>query len=351
MIEKLLRAEVQNFKNYQIEKIPYKYKLDANEVFFNLPEDILENMANIVKETSFNIYPDTTADELRDEISKYCKVERENILVSNGSDEAIHLLNLAFVDKDDEILIPSPSFAMYSIYARLSGGKIITFPLGENFEYNLEIIFETMKKQNPKMIFICNPNNPTGTTIEPKDILKIVEKNESIVVVDEAYYEFCGKTVVEYVENYENLVVLRTFSKAFGLAGLRIGYAVSNKNLISYLQRVKPPFNTSSFSQKLAVYLLKSGILSSRVEYILKEREILISELNRLKFVKVYPTESNFVLCEFKDSEFVYKKLLENGILVRNFPKGSVLENCLRITVGSREANEYLLEVLKGVNV
>ncbi|AEM79399.1 histidinol-phosphate transaminase [Thermoanaerobacter wiegelii] len=347
MIENLVREEIKGFKNYKVHSIPYRYKMDANEAPFELPEEVIKNIQEIVKSSQVNVYPDPTAEKLKEELARYCKVEPTNIFVGNGSDEIIHLIMLAFVNKGDVVVYPHPSFAMYSVYSKIAGAVEIPVRLREDYTYDVGSFTEVIEKYRPKLVFLCNPNNPTGSVIEREDIIKIIQKSNGIVVVDEAYFEFYGNTIVDVINEFENLIVLRTLSKAFGLAGLRVGYAVANENILKYLNLVKSPYNINSLSQAIALKVLRTGVLKERVNFILKERERLIKELTKIPGIKVYPSKTNFILVKFKDADYVYKGLLERGILVRDFSKVEGLEGALRITVSSKEANDYFINGLK----
>jgi histidinol-phosphate aminotransferase len=249
-----------------------------------------------------------------------------NIFVGNGSDEIIHLIMLAFINKGDVVAYPHPSFAMYSVYSKIAGAVEIPVRLREDYNYDVDSFIKVIEKYQPKLVFLCNPNNPTGSVIEREDIIKIIQKSNGIVVVDEAYFEFYGNTIVDAINEFENLIVLRTLSKAFGLAGLRVGYAVANENILKYLNLVKSPYNINSLSQIIALKVLRTDVLKERINYILEERKRLIKELGKIPGVKVYPSKTNFILVKFKDADYVYKGLLERGILVRDFSKVEGLE-------------------------
>lgn len=347
MIEDLLRDEIKNFKNYEVYNIPCKYKMDANEAPFRLPDAVMESIGNIINSANVNIYPDPLAENLKRELAVYCGISKENIMVGNGSDEIIHLIMLAFVDKNDIVLYPVPSFSMYSVYTKIAGAHEVGVSLNEDYSYDADSFVVAVKKYKPKVVFLCTPNNPTGSVIKRDDIIKIADASDGLVVVDEAYFEFYGETVVDIIDKYDNIIVLRTLSKAFGLAGLRVGYLAANKTVVKYLSLVKSPYNINSVSQAIALSVLKSGTLKDRLDYILNERQYLINGLNKIDNIKVFPSDANFVLVKFKDADYVYNELIRRGILVRDFSKSHSLEGCLRITVGTREANNYLLQCLK----
>jgi len=348
---KYLRKDLWDLKPYDANQQRCKYKLDANESPWDLPEKIkMELSQEIMNGLNANRYPDSDATDLRKAIAQYCDVEPENILVSSGSDELIHILTNAFVEKGDAVLCPTPSFGMYKIFTKISGGVPVEVPLDGNYNYQIDVFLEAIKRHNPKMIFLCTPNNPTGNDMPTSDIMKILDSFSGIVVIDEAYIEFGNESMTKKILDYPNGIVLRTFSKAIGLAGLRIGYSICNKELAFQLYKVKPPYNVNTFSQKAAYICLKNiEIIRRRILYIKEQRENLIALLNQIDGVHTYPTKSNFILIQVPDGNRVYNALLSQGILVRNFSDHPMLKNCLRITVGDEEANNALYKALKEV--
>ncbi|ORX23869.1 histidinol-phosphate transaminase [Thermoanaerobacterium sp. PSU-2] len=351
MIYDLIRDEIKGFKNYDVPTIECMYKMDANETPFGLPEATMNNLQEIVKSANVNRYPDPVSLKLRDKLAEYCGTTRENIFAGNGSDEIIHILMNAFVSKNDCVVYPVPSFSMYKVYSQIAGAKNVEVALKDDYSYNVDEIINTINIFNPKMVILCNPNNPTGTTLDRDDIVKILKVNDGITVVDEAYYEFYGDTVVDLIGKFERLIVLRTLSKAYGLAGLRVGYAVSNSDVISCLNMVKSPYNVNSISQAIALSVLEEGRVDEKVDYIKNERKFLQDGLKEIGKLKVYDSKANFLLIEFDDAYYVYNKLLEKGVLVRNFSGDKILSNALRVTIGTREANSYFLKCLKEILV
>jgi len=270
-----LREDLRGFKPYEAYQQEYKYKLDANESPWDLPEKIrIQLSKEIIKGCSFNRYPDSEATDLREAIAQYCDVESENIIVGSGSDELIHILISAFVEKGDNVLCPTPSFGMYKIFTKIAGGNPVEFPLDTAYKYQLNTIMKAIEKYHPKMIFLCTPNNPTGNSMSLSDIKKILKVSPGIVVIDEAYMEFGNKSIAKDILNYPNGIVLRTFSKAMGLAGLRIGYSICNRELASQVYNVKPPYNVNTFSQRAALLCLENlDIIRQRISYIKEQRK------------------------------------------------------------------------------
>ncbi|KAA5808518.1 histidinol-phosphate transaminase [Thermoanaerobacterium thermosaccharolyticum] len=349
MIYDLLRDEIKGFKNYEVSNIECKYKMDANEVPFSLPESTLENLQEIVKSANVNRYPDPVSIKLRDKLAEKCSASKDNILVGNGSDEIIHIIMNAFVSPDDFVVYPVPSFSMYRVYSEIAGANKVEVSLGEDYHYDVVEFIKSIKEYDPKLVILCNPNNPTGTTISRDDIIKILEVNRGITVVDEAYYEFFGETVIDLINKYKNMIVLRTLSKAYGLAGLRVGYAVSNPEMIGCLNLVKSPYNVNSISQAIALSVLEADTVKDRVEYIKNERKFLMDGLSKIDGLKVYNSQANFLLLKFDDADYVYNKLLEKGILVRDFSGDNELSGTLRVTIGTREANSYFIKCIKEI--
>lgn len=344
-----LRDDIKGLKPYKVHSIPYKIKLDANESPYDLPDAIRQQLAKeLVEGYQFNRYPDSDATALRQAISRYCGVSPDEIMVGVGSDELIRVIISAFVGKGDVVLYPSPSFPMYGIFTRIAGGIPLEVLLDGNFNYDMSAFYRAIEQYKPKLVFICSPNNPTGNVIDKDELMKLIMAFNGVIVVDEAYGEFCGESIVSQSVNYPNVLVLKTFSKAFGLAGLRVGYMIGNRKLVEEVYAVKPPYNLNSFSQRVAQLVLENiDAFRDRIATIVAERERLYHRLSAVKGIEVYPSKANFLLIKVDDGEMVYKKLMEQGILVRNFPNDSRLKNHLRITVGTRQDNDAFVETLK----
>lgn len=297
----------------------------------------------------FNRYPDSTHKKIRTQISELKNISSEKIAVGNGSDELIDLIIKIFCEpKKDSVLMMNPSFAMYGFYASINENAVLKLQLDENFEIQKEDFLNITKENQPKIFFLCSPNNPTGNAIE--DIEFYIKNFDGIVVVDEAYIEFSDKkSAIELLEKYPNLIVLQTFSKAWGMAGARVGIAYASEEIIRLIYTVKAPYNVNSLSLNLASESLKNiNEFKNNLQKILSERAWLNEEFKNIKCIqKVFPTDANFFLIEFKDAENVFFKLLENEILTsKRFPQ---IPNCIRINVGKREENKQLINVLKTI--
>lgn len=336
---KLVKENIENINKYELNKKPYRIKLDANEgenIFFS----------DIGDELKLNLYPDGDSSLLRDEIGKYLNVDPNNIVAGNGSSEMIELVMKAFIDKGDIILSFIPTFSMYQIFSQIYSAKFIGINCNENFVQDVDVLIEEAKNIKPKIIFICNPNNPTGYLMNKYEIKKLLNNTDSLVVVDEAYIEFAQGSMVEYISQYENLIVLRTLSKAFGLAAIRVGYMVSNKHIINIINKVKSPYNLNSISQYVGVKALREKEkMFQYVEEVKKERKYLYNKLKKFP-IEVYPSNGNFIFFKSEVSK-LDEKLNEKGILIRSFSKD--LENHYRVTVGNRWENEEFIKSLKEI--
>lgn len=346
MIEAFLREELKGFKPYKTSKEKYEIKLDANESFINLTEELSEELVEAVIGCEFNRYPDGMADEVCELYGKYVGVEREKIIAGNGSDELIQIITSAFISRRDRVVVLNPDFSMYTQYSRVVGGDVIQYELDKDFKLDEDGLLKKIDETGAKLLFLSVPNNPVGGIIEEDKIEKIIRKANCIVVLDEAYGEFYGKTFVNRVDEFENLIVLRTCSKALGAAALRLGFLISNDIMVGELLKVKPPFNVNSVTQAIGkVILQNTDSIKRSIEKIIVERDLLVKELKELNF-KVYETKANFIFVRVANIETVDSKLKDKGIIVRTF-KSTKLKDFMRITVGSREENRMLVEVLK----
>jgi histidinol-phosphate aminotransferase len=349
---KLVRTELQDLKVYDVAKCR------GEGVWLNANESPWEVNAEIVAE-QINRYPIGTPEALMDQLSEIYKIEQNQLLLTRGSDEGIDLLVRLFCTPyQDAIMIFTPTFVMYKQSANLQGAKVIEVPLqaSNDFKLNIDSIDKAFTKET-KILFICSPNNPTGGLIPCQDILKVVErvKDKAIVVVDEAYIEFAeGESMTLYVNQFSNLVVLRTLSKAFGLAGLRFGILIAQAPLIEMIRRIMPPYPFSVLTLSAATAATtneKQCKIISNIAYIKKQREIMAYELSQLRIVtKVWQSESNFLLVEFKDPKKVAAICALNKIYLRELTGVPGLEQSLRMTIGLEAENQQLTSILKEIN-
>lgn len=300
-----------------------------------------------------NRYPDSSQKALRAALSKNIGLPLHNIFVGNGSDEAIELLIEIFCEPGiDEVLVTPPTYGMYRVSAEAHGARVCEAPLRAGFELDRKAIVDAITEQT-KVVFICSPNNPTGNVFDHKTVLSIFDepKFKGIVVVDEAYVEFCpDKSYLKYLASYERLVILRTFSKAWGLAGARVGMALAGEEIIKLFMRKKPPYNVNTDSQVRAQRAVGNVALMEQFrDAVVAERGKVAEQLERIRGVVVFPSETNFLLVKIKGATDVYKKLIERKIIVRDRSKEFLCHDTLRITIGSPEENQQVCTALKEI--
>ncbi len=341
-LENLLRDNIKSI-------VPYSSARDEYSGTEGVFLDANENPLGSTVTPAHNRYPDPLQWKLKERIAVIKKVEKSMIFLGNGSDEPIDLLFRAFCRPgvDNAIILP-PTYGMYQVAADINEVQTRKVNLTEDFQIDVEKVLAAIDK-NTKLLFICSPNNPSGNALNGNDIRNLIESFEGIVVVDEAYIDFApATTLVPELASYPNLVVLQTFSKAWGLAGLRVGMAFASEEIVRVLNKIKYPYNINGLAQSVALEGLK-GLLQKEkmVEEILTERERLKEELLKIPaVVKVYPSDANFLLVKMTDANAVYSYLVERKIITRNRSSVIMCESCLRITVGTEKENSILLDEL-----
>jgi histidinol-phosphate aminotransferase len=346
-IENLLRENIRRFKPYSSARDEYSGKegifLDANE-----------NSFGSVSKVTANRYPDPYQFDLKNKIAKLKKVPPEHIFLGNGSDEAIDLLFRAFCRPGiDKCLLMPPTYGMYGVCAELNDVQVIQVPLTENFEIDTAQVLDFLTKET-KLIFICSPNNPSANQMSRSAIRTILENTPGLVILDEAYIDFSDDPGwLADLDNYKNLVILQTFSKAWGMAGLRLGMAFAHTDIIQVLNKIKYPYNISILTQQIAADAVDRVEKKERyVDEIIAQRKILLEHLQSLSIVKkIFPSDANFILVKFKNARPLYNKLLAKGIIVRDRSRMVHCQNCLRITIGTAEENKTLIEILQRLSV
>ncbi|HZJ57765.1 MAG TPA: histidinol-phosphate transaminase [Clostridia bacterium] len=340
-----LRRDLMNLKAYDAEEKSCIYKMDANESPWDLPDSFREILArDLMDGKDFNRYPDSKSTNLRRAIGEHWGVSSDQVIVGAGSDELIQILITGFAGKGEGVAYPTPSFGMYQIFTLIAGATPMPIELGEGYEYDMEAFTSAISKYNPKVLFICNPNNPTGNLMDPDQLKKLINAFPGVVVIDEAYGEFAKASMIEYAIQVPNLVVLRTFSKAFGLAGLRVGYCITSPELASQINRVMPPYNLNTFSQDAAVLALANREqMDIRVKKIIEQRQIMYNALGKIDGLRIYPSQANFLLIKVPRGHLTWQQLLDRGILVRDFSGEPYLRDCLRVTIACEEANRAFI--------
>ncbi|MCL1664333.1 histidinol-phosphate transaminase [Elizabethkingia ursingii] len=337
-LESLVRPNILKLKPYSSARDEYNGDtgifLDANENPFG----------------TLNRYPDPYQKEVKEKLSALKNIPVSQIFLGNGSDEVIDLVFRIFCTPgNDKALVFTPTYGMYEVSANINDTELLQLPLNRNFQIDREAVIPFLKDENLKLIFICSPNNPTGNSIENVDF--ILENFNGIVFVDEAYIDFSSqKSWTEKLEQYPNLIISQTFSKARGLAAVRVGIAYSSPEIISLLNKTKPPYNVSQLNQEAAlIALVDDEKYQSEIKTILEEKERLKKALLKLTVIKkIYPSDANFILAEVNDADEIYNNLVQQKIITRN--RNSVIANCIRITIGTTEENNQLIAALKPYN-
>jgi histidinol-phosphate aminotransferase len=343
VIEGLLRANIKKLKPYSSARNEYSGDdaifLDANENPYNQP---------------YNRYPDPMHSALRNKLASMKNVDPKQIFLGNGSDEGIDLLIRAFCEpKTDNIVTMSPTYGMYKVCADINDVPYYEVELNDRFQLNVSAMLETINART-KLVFLCSPNNPTGTTLHREDIFKIADAIQGLVILDEAYIDFSDKeSLLKYQQAHQNLVILQTFSKAWGLAGIRFGMVYAISEIIDVLYKIKYPYNLNILTQNLAMdYLSRQNEKDDWVKMIRQEKKRLENEVDRLSMVtERYPTDANFLMIKVKDPMAVFNYLKEHKIIVRDRSKVTLCEGCLRVTIGNRDENDTFLRALQKFNV
>ena len=338
-LKEIVRKNIYSLKPYSSARNEFKGEasifIDANENPYDTP---------------YNRYPDPLQLQVKEKISALKGVSVENIFLGVGSDEPIDLLYRIFCEpQKDNVVALEPTYGMYAVCADINNVEYRTVSLKENYQFSADDLLAATD-ENSKIIWLCSPNNPTGNALDAEEIEKVLKNFSGIVAVDEAYIDFSSQpSFLKVLKKYPNMVVLQTFSKAWGSAGVRLGMAFASEDIIKIFNKVKYPYNVNVLTQRYAIKLLDNfSQVEKKVKAILKNREKLEKQLAKVKCIKeVYPTDANFILVKTIDSDAIYKYLIEKGIVARNRNGITLCDNCLRITVGTAEENKQVIAALK----
>ncbi|MHB8125663.1 MAG: histidinol-phosphate transaminase [Desulfitobacteriaceae bacterium] len=344
----LTRPEIRKLQAYESKQYAGVVKMDANENPFPWPAGMRQ--ALFTEDIIFNRYPDSIAKELKAAIADYTGVNSDEILVGNGSDEVIQLILTTFGGVGKSVVLHPPTFGMYEAAACVSGTSVIRVPLREGLYLDTEGVLAAASSPEVSIIILCSPNNPTGTLFERVELLRLVRETGKIIIMDEAYAEFSGESIIDEINNYPNLLVMRTFSKAFALAGLRLGYLLGQAATIDLVNRVKQPFNVNVFTQRAGIialnYLEQYRV---QVEAIKAETTKLYEVLSDIPGFKVYSTQANFILFQPDAPDAWAEELFARGFLVRQMGDLPVLGKCLRLSVALPEENLAFIQALRAI--
>ena len=350
-IERIIKKEVLSQEAYPAEERPFRIKLDANENPYPLHPSLRRLILERLEGVSLHRYPAPGSPGLRAAFARYYGVDERMIIMGNGSDELIQILMMAVgASTPSAILYPIPTFAMYRIVSLNAGHRVVEVPLNDRFDLDEDAMLAAIAEAKPSIIFLSYPNNPTGGCFDRVVIEKILASSGGIVVIDEAYGNFAGKSFLHDLDRWDNLVILRTLSKV-GLAALRLGILIASPSLVHHLNKIRLPYNVNIFSQVVGeVFVEHSGQFLGPVEQIIADRKWLSEELAAIDGITPYPSDANFVLFScVTGKDDIYGMLLDRGILVKTFTSPAVLRDCMRVTVGTTEENGEFVESLKDI--
>ena len=342
-LEDMIRPNIKALKPYSSARDEFQGSSD-DMVFLDANENPFEN--------GVNRYPDPQQRTVKSLLSKIKDIPQQNILLGNGSDEVLDLIFRAFCEPNqDNIITLPPTYGMYSVLANVNAIGIKSVQLDDDFQPKVDAILN-IANSNSKLLFLCSPNNPTGNSFEAKAIERLIKEFKGIVVIDEAYIDFSNEeSWASRLNEFPNLIVTHTLSKAYGMAGIRLGICYASNDIISVLKRIKPPYNVNELTQQKAISQLeKHQLTQQQVTDILKERELLVTKLESVNYIsKIYPSDANFVLAKVDDATKRYNQLIEKGIVIRNRTTQPGCENCLRFTIGTPEENKILIDTLNSI--
>ena len=339
----LVRDNIKNIQPYSSARDEFT-EINSDMVFLDANENPFDN--------GVNRYPDPQQQKVKRLLSEMKNVTIDNILLGNGSDEVLDLLFRAFCEpKEDNVIILPPTYGMYAVLANINAIDTIEVQLTEQFQPKIDAIL-TAANRNSKILFLCSPNNPTGNSFDNKSMKTLLQSFNGIVVIDEAYIDFSEqKSWLNRLEEFPNLVITQTLSKAYGMAGIRLGVCYASKEIIKVLSSIKPPYNVNRLTQLKAIERLnKQNEVKVEIQQIIKQKGFLINELNSIDFVQeIYPSDANFILIKVDNANNRYNQLIEKGIVVRNRTKQTLCKNCLRISIGTEKENKQLIAALKSI--
>ena len=340
-VNKLVRKNIKNMKSYSSARDEFK-DFNTKMIFLDANENPFEN--------GVNRYPDPQQNSVKLALSELKKVNTNEILLGNGSDEVLDLLFRAFCEPNiDNVITLPPTYGMYSVLADLNAIKNTEIALNSEFQPNVKSILERVDV-NTKIIFLCSPNNPTGNSFSEIAIMELLEKFNGLIVLDEAYIDFSkSESWLSKIKKYPNLVITQTFSKAYGMAGIRVGILYASTEIIAILNKIKPPYNINVLSQEKALERITDiDKYNIEIQTILDNKKNLIEQLSEIEYIeKIFPSDANFLLIKVDDASKRYHQLIDFGIVIRNRTTQLLCEDCLRITIGTKSENEKLINVLR----
>lgn len=339
-----------NLTPYDPKYLPAKCMMSANENPWNVPDNIRYEVRKRLKACEFNRYPDPLANSLREAIAEANGLEKENILLGNGGDELLFNTALCWGGSGRKFLNLPPTFSVYENNALLTGTEVVNIPRREDYSIDADAVLSRVAEGDIDFIIITSPNNPTGQLVDESFVDELLNCTDALVMVDEAYGEFSRTTMRPYLSMHKNLVLLRTFSKAFALAGVRLGYLLGDAEVLSEYLKVRQPYSVDKVSQIIGQTVFEHrSEFSPIINDIIECREWLIEKMRTIPGLTVYPSDSNFILFKVKDAGDVWQRLYDRGILIRDFSKTRYIEDCLRVSVGTPEQNREFIDALQDI--
>ena len=344
----LNRPGLEQLTTYNVQESDFAVRLDANEQPVNLPAVVRKEVLDRLATLAFNRYPEIGVTTLRRKIAAAMNLSVDSVLVGNGSSELLEVACYAFGGQGRSIVFPAPSFSMYAIYAKLADSQPVPVPLEEDFSLRAENVLAAANEHKASLIILCNPNNPTGSVISDESIEAIVSQAPCPVIVDEAYYEFYGHSCVPLLAKYDNLIVTRTFSKAYSMAAARVGYLMAAPKLAQIVAKTVLPYPVNALSLICAetVYERRKAF-EPEIDQTIRERRRMADTLESIRGVTVYPSQTNFLLVACPQAGELAEYLAQSGIGIRDFSNSPRLQGCLRFTVGTADENNILLRAIK----
>jgi histidinol-phosphate aminotransferase len=345
-----VKPAVRALKAYTLAARQAPIKINQNENPFELPEAMKRRVLARVLARPWGRYPEFDPRELTTALARSARWRPDGVLAGNGSNELIEALLLVTVGAGTRVVIPEPTFTLYALLTSILGGDPVRVSLGPDLEYDVEALSQARRQREAGVTVVCSPNNPTGGLLAREDVVRLCSEGDGLVVIDEAYHEFSGQSVVPLLAEHANLVVLRTFSKAMSLAGLRVGYLLASPELVREVDKARLPYNVNFFSQIAALGALEEpDELQANVARLVRLRDALFADLQRLRGLRAYPSRANFILVELEAREprAVFESLYAEGVLVRDVSSYPRLSRCLRLTVGTEAENAALLDGLR----
>jgi histidinol-phosphate aminotransferase len=339
----LISPQVRDLAAYHLEAENVAVKLNQNESPFDWPPEIKEEAARFCRQRPWNRYPDFVPAGLKQALASYAGVTPENVIAGNGSNEMLLVLMLSLADTARKVIISPPTFTVYRLLAQGVGCESVMAPLRDDLSFDCESVCRACEQNPGALCILCSPNNPTGGALSRSQIEAVLDSTRGFVILDQAYVEFGGYNAVELIEKRPNLIITRTFSKAFGAAGMRVGYLLGASAIVEHINKIKLPYNINFFSSHGAQTLLQNRhVMQAHVDEIIARRNDLRSFLQTCAFDAVYSSEANFILVRTRHKEALQRRLRDDGILVRDVSQYPLLHQCLRISVGDRREDALL---------